>query len=109
MTACLSTRIHEFKAKGYLVYIISSNDPFVMSGWGRIQGVSDNSIVFATDVDNAFSAALDATIDMSKLHFGIRTGRYALVADDLKIKYFKVEDDAGEVSVSGAGSVLTAL
>ncbi len=33
---------------------------------------------------------LGATVDMSAHGFGHRTARYALVADDLKIKYFEV-------------------
>ena len=32
----------ELKAKGVdAVYVLSNNDPFVLSGWTRVQGVAD--------------------------------------------------------------------
>lgn len=101
--------IKEFQAKGAQVYIIASNDPFVMSGWGRVQGVHDDSIKFATDVDTAFSRALGATLDMTKQHFGVRTGRYALIVDDLRITYFAQESEANDLAVSDASTVLQHL
>lgn len=88
---------------------MSSNDPYVMSGWARAQGVHDDSIKFATDVDNGLSRALHATIDMTKRHFGERTGRYALIADDLKVTYFKQESEANDLEVSAAETVLQHL
>lgn len=42
---------------------------------------------------------------MSSKGFGIRTGRYLLVADDLKITHFAAENGPGEVEVSGAKSI----
>ena len=40
--------------------------------------------------------------------FGIRTGRYAIVLDDLKVKYFGVEKQ-GALEVSTAETVLANL
>ena len=35
-------KIDELKAKGVdAVYVLSVNDPFVLSGWTRVQGVAD--------------------------------------------------------------------
>lgn len=32
----------EFKAKGVdVIAVVAANDPFVMSGWGRVEGVQD--------------------------------------------------------------------
>ena len=32
----------EFKAKGVdVIAVVAANDPFVMSGWGRVEGVED--------------------------------------------------------------------
>jgi len=32
----------EFKAKGVdVVAVLAANDPFVMSGWGRVEGLKD--------------------------------------------------------------------
>ena len=34
--------IDAFKAKGVdVVAVVAANDPFVMSGWGRVEGVKD--------------------------------------------------------------------
>jgi peroxiredoxin len=79
----------KFAEKGYEVYIISSNDPFVMSGFRTAQGAK-GELHFATELDLGLSKALGATVDLSSMGFGIRGARYALVADDLKIKYFEV-------------------
>lgn len=40
---------------------------------------------------------------------GLRTTRYALVIDDLKVKYIGVEEQGGVVTSSGAEAVLAAL
>lgn len=60
-----------------------------MSGFRTAQGAK-GELHFATDLDLSLSKALDATIDLSKMGFGLRGARYALVADDLIIKYFEV-------------------
>lgn len=100
--------IKEFQDKGAEVFVIASNDPYVMSGWGRVQGVKDE-IKFATDIDNAFSRALNATLDLTKQHQGERTGRYAVIADDLKITYFEQEKEGNDLDVSSAEVVLKHL
>jgi len=60
-----------------------------MSGFRTAQGAK-GEIHFATELDLGLSKAVDATVDLSAMGFGIRGARYALVADDLKIKYFAV-------------------
>lgn len=79
-----------------------------MSAWGRANKAKD-SVHFATDLNLDFSKALDATLDMSSKGFGVRTGRYLLVADDLKITHFAAESGPGEVSVSGAKNIEAVL
>ncbi|CAO1630348.1 unnamed protein product [Sympodiomycopsis kandeliae] len=101
-------KANEFKSKGYEVYVISANDPFVMSGWGRVVGGKEDTH-FASDVDLAFSKGLGATIDLSAKNFGVRPCRFALIADDLKITSFSVENSPAEVEVSGADRVLSQL
>lgn len=35
-------KYNEFKEKGVdIIAVIAANDPFVMSGWGRVEGVTD--------------------------------------------------------------------
>ncbi|KIP02753.1 hypothetical protein PHLGIDRAFT_95619 [Phlebiopsis gigantea 11061_1 CR5-6] len=101
----------DFAAKGVdTVYVLSNNDPFVLSGWTRVQGVADK-IVSLTDIDTAWSKALGLTADLSGAGIGLgqRTTRYALVLDDNKVTYLGVEEDPTQVTVSGAEAVLAAL
>ncbi|KAF7800079.1 hypothetical protein EIP86_011322 [Pleurotus ostreatoroseus] len=99
------------KAKGVdVVAVLSANDPFVLSGWTRVQNVKDK-IIAVSDLDGAWSKELGLTVDLSGagIGLGVRTTRYALVLDDLVVKYLGVEPDPTQVSVSGADAVLAAL
>ncbi|KAI0083892.1 Redoxin [Irpex rosettiformis] len=101
----------ELKAKGVdVVAVLSNNDPFVLSGWTRVQNVGDK-IVALTDINTEWSKALGLSVDLSGLGIGLgeRTTRYAIVLDDLKIKYLGVEEDPSQVTVSGVDAVLAAL
>lgn len=51
---------------------------------------------------------LGATADLSAMGFGLRTGRYALIADNLKVTYFAVESQ-GALEVSSADAVLAKI
>ncbi|TFK47285.1 Redoxin [Heliocybe sulcata] len=98
----------EFKAKGVdAIAVVAANDPFVMSGWARVSGLKDK-ILALSDTNAQWSASMGLSVDMSSRGFGTRTNRYALVIDDLVIKYIGVEPAPG-VTVSGADAVLAAL
>ncbi|EPS94317.1 hypothetical protein FOMPIDRAFT_1169842 [Fomitopsis schrenkii] len=98
----------EFKAKGVdVVAVVAANDAFVMSGWARAVGLKDK-IVALSDASAAWSQSIGLDKDLSAIGFGTRTDRYALVLDDLKVKYVGVEPGSG-VTVSGADAVLAAL
>ncbi|KAM6494772.1 Redoxin [Amanita muscaria] len=101
-------RYDEFKEKGVdVVAVVAANDPFVMSGWGRIQGLKDK-ILSLSDPLAQWSASLGLSFEPNKHGLGVRTARYALVLDDLVVKYIGVEPAPG-VTVSGADAVLGAL
>ncbi|KAF7369340.1 Peroxiredoxin [Mycena venus] len=98
----------EFKAKGVdVIAVIAANDLFVMSGWARFEGCKDK-IVALSDPGAKWSAALDLSVDLTDRGLGVRTARYAMIIDDLVIKYVEVEPAPG-VSVSGADAVLAKL
>ncbi|KAK0441607.1 1-Cys peroxiredoxin isozyme [Armillaria borealis] len=98
----------EFKAKGVdTVAVVAANDAFVLSGWGRFEGVGDK-ILLLSDGDAKWSASLGLSIDLSAIGFGTRTGRYALILDDLVVKYVELEPGT-DVTVSGAEAVLAQL
>lgn len=101
-------RISELKAKGVdQVIVISANDPFVLSAWGKALGAKDK-VIFAADGNAAFSTKIGRTLDLSKVGFGTRTARYAIIVDHNKVTY--IEQEAGsDVSVSGLDAILAAL
>jgi len=101
-------KYNEFKAKGVdILAVLAANDVFVMSGWGRVEGVTDK-ILTLSDTNAAWSKELGLAIDLSSRGLGVRTNRYAMIIDDLKVKYVEVEPAPG-VSVSGADAVLSKL
>ncbi|TRM64331.1 Redoxin [Schizophyllum amplum] len=99
----------EFKAKGVdVIAVVAANDPFVMSGWARAEGLKDK-VIALSDTEAAWSKTLGLAVDMSAKGFGMRTGRWAAIIDDLVVKYVEAEPNPGEVSVSGADAVLAKL
>ncbi|TVY23529.1 Peroxiredoxin Asp f3 [Lachnellula hyalina] len=90
------------KSKGVdVVAVIAFNDAWVMSAWGKANGIKDDDILFLSDADTAFSKKLGWTA-------GERTARYALIIDHGKIVYAEKEPGR-EVSVSSAEAVLAKL
>lgn len=72
-----------------------------MSAWGKANGVKDE-ILFLSDPKIEFSTKIGYTL-------GERTGRYALIIDDLKVKYADVESGPGVVEKSSVDAVLSKL
>ncbi|KAF9042947.1 peroxiredoxin [Panaeolus papilionaceus] len=98
----------EFKAKGVdVIAVVAANDPFVMSGWARVEGLKDK-ILALSDTDAKWSKGLGLDKDLSSFGLGTRTWRYALVLNDNVVEYLGVEPGPG-VSVSGADAVLAKL
>ncbi|KAI1176489.1 putative peroxisomal membrane protein [Nemania sp. FL0916] len=96
------SKLGELKAKGAdVIIVIAFNDPFVMAAWGKANGIKDESILFATDNEAAFSQSLGWTL-------GPRTARYAIVVDHGKVVYAEKEPGR-DVGVSGVDAVLSKL
>jgi len=103
-------KLPELKEKGVdIVACIATNDAYVMSAWGKANGIKDDSILFLSDVGADFSKTIGDgwTIKDPKQPVE-RTARYALVIDHGKIIYAEKEP-GGEVSVSSAENVLAKL
>ncbi|PKI84254.1 peroxiredoxin type-2 [Malassezia vespertilionis] len=100
------SKLSDIKAKGYEVVIIAANDPFVMSAW-RVNMEVEDKILFATDANAEFSKQFGASVDIPENGFGVRTARYALVINDLKVEYFGKDD--GDLKDSSVEAVLLQL
>jgi len=94
--------LSKLKSKGVdIVAVIAFNDAFVMSAWGKANGVKNEDILFLSDGGAEFSKKLGWTL-------GERTARYALVVDHGTIVYAEKEPGR-EVTVSSAEAVLAKL
>jgi len=95
-----------YKEKGidYIV-CISVNDPFVMDAWGKSQNVKDKILMIA-DPFSSFTKAIGADVDKSARGLGIRSNRYTMLIDNLKVIKLQEENDAGSCEVSAAQNFL---
>jgi len=97
-----------FKEQKYdHIICLSVADGFVMNAFGKVLGVQDK-IIMAGDGNGELSTALGLTQDLTAAGMGsLRSKRFALVVDDLIVKYVGVETGPG-VKDSGAEAVLSA-
>ena len=96
----------KYKAKGIdFIVCISVNDPFVMDAWGKSKNVMDK-IVMMADPFLSFTKAIGADVDKSARGLGIRSNRYTMLIDNLKVIKLQEEEDAGACEVSAAQNFL---
>ncbi|XP_073132367.1 peroxiredoxin-2B [Henckelia pumila] len=98
----------ELKSKGVdEILCISVNDPFVMKAWAKTY--PDNKHVkFLADGSGKYTTTLGLELDLSEKGLGIRSRRFALLVDNLKVIVANVES-GGEFTVSSADDILQAL
>ncbi len=97
-----------FTAKGVdTVVCLAVNDPFVMAAWARDQSVDDR-IVMLADGSGQFTKALGLELDLMARGLGMRSQRFALVAQDGRVTHLAIEQP-GDFNVSRAEAVLAAL
>ncbi|KAK4057213.1 peroxiredoxin type-2 [Microbotryomycetes sp. JL221] len=101
-------KIDQLKSKGVdQVYVIASNDVFVMSAFVRALKTSDK-IAGLADSTLTWLDKAGLSQDLSAVGFGKRAARFAAVIDDLKVTYVGIEQGKG-VEVSGVDAVLAKL
>lgn len=98
----------KIKAKGVdTIACISVNDAFVMDAWGKTRNAEE--LMMVSDGNGDFAKAMGLTIDGSGMGLGIRSKRYALIAENGKITALNVEDPPTGLDVSSAEKILAAL
>ena len=79
----------KIKAKGIdKIFCISVNDPHVMNAWGEANNVRNN-IKMLADPYLSFTKLIGAEIDRNSKGMGIRSSRYAMIIENLKVKTSK--------------------
>ena len=98
--------IEKYKQKGVdQIICISVNDPFVMNAWGKENNVGDKIIMVGDPFLN-FTKAIGAEVDKSGRGLGIRSNRYTMLVDNLKVLKIQEEKDTGSCEISAAENFL---
>ena len=92
----------QYKEKGIdHIICISVNDPFVMNAWGK-QNDEGEKIVMMGDPFLNFTKEIGADVDKSGRGLGIRSNRYTMFVDNMKIIKLQEEADTGSCEISAA-------
>lgn len=83
------------------------NDPFVMKAWKKSYPETKN-VKFLADGAAKYTYALGLELDLSEKGLGVRSRRFALLVDNLKVVAANIES-GGEFTVSSADDILAAL
>lgn len=96
------------RAKGVdEIVCLAVNDAFVMGAWGKASN-AQGKVRMLADGNAEFTKALGLALDASGFGMGTRSQRYAIIAQDGKVKELFVEPGPG-LTVSSAESVLAKL
>ncbi len=96
----------EYKNKGIdKIICIAANDPFVMDAWGKENNVGDKIVMIGDPFLN-FIKAIGAEVDKSGRGMGIRSNRYTMLVDDMKVIKLKEEKETGTCEISAAENFL---
>ena len=96
----------EYKNKGVdQIICIAANDPFVMNAWGKENNVGDKIVMIGDPFLN-FIKAIGAEVDKSRRGMGIRSNRYTMLVEDMKVIRLKEEKETGTCEISAAENFL---
>jgi peroxiredoxin len=101
--------IDEFRARGIDdIAVTSVNDVFVMDAWAKHAG-AEGKIIFLADGNGDFARALGLSLDLTARGLGLRSQRYAMVADNGIVLKLNPETASGKVETSSAEALLKQL
>ena len=96
----------KYKEKGIdHIVCISVNDPFVMNAWGKENNV-EGKILMMGDPFLNFTKAIGGDVDKSEKGLGIRSNRYTMLVDDMRVVKLQEEKDTGSCEISAAENFL---
>ena len=97
------------KAKGIKdIFCLSVNDPYVMNAWGEVNNIG-NKIKMLSDPYLSFTSSIGAEVDRNSKGMGIRSSRYTMVIENLKILNIQVEKETKLCGLSSAETILDIL
>ena len=79
-----------------------------MNAWGEVNNSGDK-IKMLSDPYLLFTKAIGAEVDRNSKGMGIRSNRYTMVIENLKVLKFQVENETKECNLSSAETILDIL
>tara|TARA_B100000941_G_scaffold272950_1_gene232863 strand:- start:1115 stop:1600 length:486 start_codon:yes stop_codon:yes gene_type:complete len=99
----------KIKGKGVNhIFCLSVNDPYVMNAWGDANNTGDK-IKMLSDPYLSFTSAIGAEVDRNSKGMGIRSSRYAMIIENLKVLNIQVEKETKQCELSSAATILDIL
>ncbi|KAK7460580.1 hypothetical protein VKT23_009301 [Stygiomarasmius scandens] len=100
----------KFKAKGINeIYVVSVNDVFVMKAWKEKLAPTGSPVHFLADDKGALVTSLGLLFDATGFFGAPRAKRFVIVTEGDKAQIVAVEENPGEVKVTGAETILAQL
>ena len=99
----------KLKLKGIeQIFCLSVNDPYVMNAWGELNNTNDK-IKMLSDPYLLFTKAIGAEVNRNSKGMGIRSSRYSMVIENLKVDNIQVEEETKQCILSSADTILNIL
>ena len=85
----------EFKAEGIdEIFCLSVNDAFVMNAWAKASGLKNVKVI--PDGSALFTTFQHMDVRKDNFGFGVRSWRYAMIVDDMRVEKAFVEPGYGD-------------
>ncbi len=87
------------------IFCLAVNDPFVMNAWGEAYKTEKN-ITMLADPYLSFTKLIGAEVNRNSKGMGIRSSRYAMVIENLKVQNIREEEETKNCGISSAEGIL---
>ena len=100
-------KFDEYKKKGIdHIICVSVNDPYVMNSWGNEHNAADKILMVGDPYLN-FTNSIGAEVDKSEKGLGIRSNRYTMYVENMKVIKLQEEKETGSCEISAAENFLS--
>ena len=96
----------KIKEKGIKnIFCLSVNDPYVMNAWGEANNAG-GKIQMLSDPYLIFTSTIGAEVDRNSRGMGIRSNRYVMIIENLKVLNIQVEKETKQCGMTSAANIL---
>tara|TARA_B100000161_G_scaffold264619_1_gene238306 strand:+ start:449 stop:934 length:486 start_codon:yes stop_codon:yes gene_type:complete len=96
----------KIKEKGIKnIFCLSVNDPYVMNAWGEANNTG-GKIQMLSDPYLVFTSKIGAEVDRNSKGMGIRSNRYVMIIENLKVLNIQVEKETKQCGLTSADNIL---